>query len=330
MKIKLVFFFILLTLQSYSSEVSIIAVGDIMLGRYVAKDLSDKDNNYPFEQIKELIQDADISFANLECTISSRGEKQEKEYCFRAEPKVVEGLKNVGFDILSLANNHIMDYGNDALFDTINLLNENGIFTVGAGENLDFSRKAVIIDCNDIKIAFLAYNCTYPETYNAQVDKPGACPGKIEIITEDIYRTKEKADIIIVSFHWGIEYEEYPEKWQIKLAHQTIDAGSELIIGHHPHVLQGFEIYNGKPIFYSLGNFIFDQNQNETQEGMAVKIVFQDEDNFTLYGFPIICDSYYPRLAKGEEKDRIILHFLEISKKLNIVQQNLNLVLFKK
>ena len=121
-KLKVIFFLTLLTLQIFSSEVSIIAVGDIMLGRNVGKDLLDKNSNYPFRQIKELIHNVDIAFANLECPISSRGEKQIKENCFRAKPDVIKGLRNTGFDILSLANNHIMDYGSDALDDTIDFL----------------------------------------------------------------------------------------------------------------------------------------------------------------------------------------------------------------
>jgi len=314
-----------------AEEVSVVACGDIMLGRYIGKDLAQKGYSYPYTKVKDIISSADIAFANLECPISLKGEPEDKEYCFRADPKVIKGLNYAGFDVLSLANNHTMDYGKIALQDTIDLLTKNGILSVGAGKNLEQARKPAIIKTKGMKIAFLAYDCTYPATCNAKKDRPGACPGKVEIIQEDISRIRKKVDIVIVSFHWGVEYQAKPAKTQIKLAHQTIDAGADLIIGHHPHVLQGIEFYKERPILYSLGNFIFDQTFGNTRKGIVINCVFKDKKLHSIIFIPIIRTyaTYYPQIAREKEREEIISHFLEVSKSLNKEQENLSRLRFK-
>lgn len=317
--------------QPYASRVTVVAVGDIMLGRYIGKDLAQKGYIYPYTKVKDIISSADIAFANLECPISSRGKPEDKEYCFRANPRVIEGLNYAGFDVLSLANNHTMDYGEIALQDTIDLLRKNGILPVGSGKNLALARKPAIIRTKEIKIAFLAYNCTYPETFKTPKNRPGVSPGKIEIIKEDIKKAKKIADIVIVSFHWGVEYQEKPTKSQIRLAHQTIDAGADLIIGHHPHVLQGIEFYKEKPIFYSLGNFVFDQAFGNTQKGIIVKCVFKNKKLLKISCIPIIrtYGKYYPQIAQNKEKEEIKSLLLEISKCLTSNPKSLNDLCFE-
>ncbi len=333
MKIKLILLivFFALNLNILSSEISIVAVGDIMLDRFVGKNLSDSNTDYPFKQTRNLIYESDIAFANLESPISKRGKKQNKKYCFKAKPIAAKILKNAGFDVLSLANNHIMDYGDSAMLDTIDLLKKYKICSVGAGKNLKFAQQPVILKVKNLKIAFFAYNCTYPFSVNAQQNKPGANPSEIENIKTVINTIRDKVDIIIVSFHWGIEYNDFPEKWQIKLAHQAIEAGADIILGHHPHILQGVEFYHGKPIFYSLGNFVFDQNLIKTRESIAVKFIFENKNDYKIYAFPILIGKYlyYPDYAKGDEKDKIISRFINISKKLNGNPQNLKRVIFK-
>lgn len=335
MKRKLIVVWLMLSLVFIGfingEEFSIVAVGDIMLGRYIGEDLSRRGYIHPYTEVKDIISSADIAFANLECPISLKGKPEDKKYCFRAHPKVIKGLKYAGFDILSLANNHTMDYGKIALQDTIGLLRKNGILSVGAGKKLKQARRPAIMKIKGIKTVFLAYNCTHPKTYNAQKNRPGVCPGKIGIIREDIDKARESANLIIVSFHWGHEYDEEPTSSQKKLAHETIDAGADLVIGHHPHVLQGVEVYKEKLIFYSLGNFIFDQTLGDINKAIIIKCFFRDKKLLRVTCIPIIrsYERYYPRIAPGGEKREIELRLLEISKYLNSNAENLNWLYFE-
>lgn len=257
---------------------TLIFVGDIMLSRAVGRQM-EKYNNYtfPFQLSADFLKGADITFGNLEGPISARGENQGSIYSFRAHPEVVEGLIYAGFDVLSLANNHIWDWGREALFDTLTILKDNRIIPVGAGENFDEanSLKVVSLDADRLKIGFLAYTNLYPKSLEAKENQVGISRFDIERILKLVAAIKEKreADILVVSLHWGNEYEKNASQWQKKLAHQLIDAGADIIVGHHPHVVQEIERYKKGIIFYSLGNFVFDQNfSKETMEGLAVKV----------------------------------------------------------
>jgi poly-gamma-glutamate synthesis protein (capsule biosynthesis protein) len=149
-----------------------------------------------------------------------------------------------------------MDYGKEGLVSTIDWLKANKISYTGAGDNLEKARKPVIINKKGIEFVFLAYNGRPPESFYAKKNSPGTAYIDIDIITEDIKKYKKRSNIVMVSLHWGIEQTLYPQKSQIELAHQVIDAGADCIIGHHPHWIQGIEIYRKKPIFYSLGNLL--------------------------------------------------------------------------
>ena len=170
----------------------------------------------------------------------------------------------------------LLDYGETALLDTIDLLKKNGIAPVGAGRNSEIAGKPAIRYAGGTRTAFLAYNCTLPESYYAREKHSGVSSGEIIKIIRDIAGIRKKVDLIVVSFHWGKEYEEIPTKGQVKLAHRTINAGADLIIGHHPHVLQGIEFYRGGLIAYSLGNFVFDQKHGDTRKGMFLNIIYKD------------------------------------------------------
>ncbi|MFW6130510.1 MAG: CapA family protein, partial [Atribacterota bacterium] len=189
------------------NETSVIAVGDIMLGRNIGKDMekTSKSYCYPYKFIKNLISSSDIAFANLESPISSTGNPRPKKFCFCASTKSVEGLLFSGFDVFSGANNHMMDYGDEALNNTVDLLNKNNIPIVGAGKNLKQARKPAIFKIGENRIAFLAYDCTFRWTF-AKDKRPGTAPGRIKIIKQDIKKAKKISDIVLVSFHWGNEY----------------------------------------------------------------------------------------------------------------------------
>ena len=298
---------------SQEKPITLLFVGDIMLSRGVANQIEKhQDYDWPFLKISTTTQEADLTFGNLEGPISSRGENQGSMYSFRTSPELVEGLKFAGFDILSLANNHIWDYGKEALEDTIAMLKHSGIETIGAGENYEKANAPVIIDFNSTlrgstssqirevepRIAFLAYTNLYPKSLEATENSAGISSFELEKVKTDIQELKalKLADIIIVSFHWGEEYQDRSNPSQQEIAHSLIDAGADLIIGHHPHVIQEVEEYLSSPIAlegqgppspkasarrgwaaYSLGNFVFDQNfSKETTEGLMLKVIVKN------------------------------------------------------
>ena len=275
--------------------ITLLFVGDIMLSRGVATQIKKhQDYNYPFLKIATTTQEADFTFGNLEGPISNRGEKQGSVYSFRAEPEVIGGLKFAGFDILSLANNHIWDWGKEALEDTTVMLQHNSIETIGAGRNYQEANLPDIFDINlgtsdvhivtsdvqRLKVAFFAYTNLYPKSLQAAENSPGINSFELEKAKIDIQQLKalNLADIIIVSFHWGEEYQTKASESQKRIAHDLIDAGADLIIGHHPHTIQELEQYNKGWIAYSLGNFVFDQNfSKETAEGLILKVIIKNK-----------------------------------------------------
>lgn len=260
---------------------TLLFIGDIMLSRGVANQIQKhNDYKYPFLKIAETIKSADLSFGNLEGPISARGANQGSQYSFRADPKAVEGLKFAGFDILSVANNHIFDWGQDALLDTLSIARDNGIKTIGAGENFEKANSPVFKNISGIKIAFLAYTNLYPESLSASENKPGISSFDAERVKKEIAEIKNSgsADIVIVSFHWGEEYQNRANNLQKDIARSLIDVGADLIIGHHPHVIQEIEKYKDKWVAYSLGNFVFDQYfSEETKTGLILKVKVQNK-----------------------------------------------------
>lgn len=253
-----------------SSKVTLVAVGDIMLSenRDTGKIIKKHGPDYPFLKIKDYLKQADICFGNLEGPISSRGKSYSNQYqhiTFRNNPIIINALKNCQFDILSLANNHMHDYGDIAIYDTLKYLEKHKIQGVGAGTNLDSIRKPVIIKKKNIKIAFLAYSTMIQfQTKQAKKDKIGISLFNEKKALKDVEKAKQKADVVIVSMHWGLDFTEYPLPFQMKSAKHMIDKGANLIIGHHPHTIQGIEKYRNGVIVYSLGDFIFDNPKQNT------------------------------------------------------------------
>ncbi len=256
--------------------VNLILVGDIMLSRLVGKKMELLNNfTFPFLKISDILQSVDLVFGNLEGPISSGGKNQGSIYSFRASPRVVEGLSFANFRVLSLANNHIWDYGKAALLDTLKILRENNILSVGVGENFDKANELVIKEIRGNKIGFLAYTDLSSNSLEAGEGYPGISDFDLKKVIKKISEIKASStiDIIFVSLHWGEEYAGVVKEKQREIAKDLIDAGADVIIGHHPHVVQEFEEYKNGLIFYSLGNFIFDQNfSDETMSGYIINM----------------------------------------------------------
>lgn len=298
-------------LPQASEEVSLVAVGDISYSRGVERIVKKQnDINYPFLKIQDYLKSADLVFGNLETPITQGPEIPDFEMIFRSNPGTEQALKQAGFFILSLANNHTPNFGEKGLKDTFNFLQNAGIKYAGAGKNEQEAYQPVYIEKKGIKFAFLAYNDTdvVPAFYEATSDHAGTAFMRIDKMTEAVKEAKHKADFVIISMHAGIEYAGKPNNSQMNFAHAAIDAGADLVIGHHPHVVQALENYKGKYIFYSLGNFVFDQPQSEeTKEGLAVKVYFAKNGINKISLLPVVMENLaQPEMADKNKADKIL------------------------
>lgn len=261
-----------------SSERTLLFVGDVMLSRGVGRIMKANDDwTYPFQAVAEALRAADLTFANLECPVSDVGRDLHHKYSFRADPRVIAGLKFAGFDVVSVANNHMFDWGNEALVDTVRRLRESGIVPVGAGANDLEAHYPRRVDLGGVKLAFLAYAAIAPKEAAAGPARPGIAWLAPERVLADIRFARPIADVVIVSLHWGVEYARQPSREQVRLAHQIIDAGADLIVGSHPHVVQPLEQYRDGWIAYSLGNFVFDQRPGPMRRGLMLKVALHNK-----------------------------------------------------
>lgn len=251
------------------TNVSILLTGDIMLGRSVmTKSLGSDNPNYPFIKVADKLKTADFVFSNLESPIISDCPKTDGGMILCADPKMVKGLVFAGVDIVNLANNHILNYGQEGLNETKNILTENQIKWVG-DDNLE------IVEKDGIRFGFLGFDFV--------------TKGPTENDYRFVQDSANKVDYLLVGIHWGKEYSDKATNTQKIIARKLFDAGADVIAGHHPHWIQDVEHIDGKPVYYSLGNFVFDQMwSEETRRGLAIKLTFQNnrltkEDKLPIY-----------------------------------------------
>ena len=286
-------------------SVNLMAVGDVMLARSVGSLIQTNGSKAPFFYMDDVLSSADLTLGNLECVISEHGEAEDKAYTFRAPPSSVESLVLAGFDLVTLANNHSLDYGTDAFKDMMDLLKSKEIAFAGAGLNANSARGPVILQRNGLRLAFLAYldipiwQYDY-RTWAAGTNKPGVAWGYLVDIESDVQAATRIADVVIVLMHFGLEGELPPTQAQIATAHTAIDAGATLVIGSHPHLLQELEVYNGGLIAYSLGNFVFDGFTGRSNKSAILNIVLSTEGVEEYRLIPIeILDDGLPRLVEN-------------------------------
>lgn len=257
-------------------KTTMLFAGDVMLSRSVGDKMGRAlDWRWPFLKIADMTSSADLFFGNLEGPISDGGIDMKSKYSFRADPRVVEGLKYAGFDVLSVANNHMGDWGVEAFDDTLEILDKNNIDFVGGGKNNKEAYDFKIREVNGTRFAFLGYTALSARHIWAGENASGVALLDADKLKEGIEKAREKSDVVIISIHFGEEYQTVSNKYQQDIARQSIDAGASLVIGHHPHVAQEIEKYKDGYIAYSLGNFVFDQLfSEETMEGMLLRVVF--------------------------------------------------------
>jgi poly-gamma-glutamate synthesis protein (capsule biosynthesis protein) len=281
-------------------EITLVLVGDIMLSRNVGSKIRAADDpDLPFKNVTALLA-GDAAFANLEAPFLDSGAPVTAGVSFKVEPFAVAGLKNAGFTVVSCANNHILDRGRTGLDYTLKLLQENGIAASGCGANAMNAHRSAILQVQGKKLGFLSY------AYSPF--SPLVAGLEIEAMQKDVRALKDQVDIIVVSLHAGTEYTLNPAATQKNFAHAAIDAGADVVVGHHPHWIQTVEQYKSGLIFYSLGNFVFDQNWSQkTSEGLVVKLRLQDGQLKTAELLPVIMENNCcPRPANAEEADAIL------------------------
>jgi len=283
------------TQEEKTSTTTLMFVGDIMLDRGVEQVVREegKSFKFPFLEIKDYLLEADILFGNLESVISDQGYQIKQVYPFRAEPESIKGLKEAGFDIVSCANNHALDYGSEALKDSIVRLSRNNIECVGAGLK-EKAYSPVVLEKENLEIAYLSYTYLAPSNWKASEEKVGTAWLNEENLKQGINKVKEESDLIVVSFHFGEEYEKKPNSFQKRYSRLAIDTGADLVIGHHPHVVQPVERYKNGWIAYSLGNFVFDQGFSaETMNSMLLKVNVKDNQIKKVTPLGVTINEYY-------------------------------------
>lgn len=247
----------LAALNAQAEPMTLIFAGDVMLddgpGRLIAK------GGDPLAPFAKTLKAADYRIANLETSVAKSGKPlADKPYTFRAHPRTLRILQG-RFDAVTLANNHVGDYGHQALLETMQRLDHAGIAHFGAGQNLVEAHKPLWIERHGLKIAILGYNEFAPRAFEAGADTPGTAWSEDDHVISDIRAAKAAgADLIIPFMHWGWEYEPAASPRLQSFARRMIDEGASMVVGSHPHVTQGADVYQGKPIIYSLGNFVFD------------------------------------------------------------------------
>jgi len=253
--------------------VTMVFVGDVMLdwgpAKYVAA------GHDPFENFASIFQDADVVVGNLECVIATSGTPEDKPYIFRASPAVLPFLGR-HLSAVSVANNHTGDFGKQAFVEELDRLQEAQVPYFGGGRTLADARRPLILMRHGLRIALLGYNEFKPRSFAANETTPGVAWSIDDQVLSDIRnaRSKWQADVVIPFMHWGEEYTPQPNERQTKFARQMIDAGAALVIGAHPHVTQGVDAYHGGLIFYSLGNFVFNDDETDPNayQGWCVRV----------------------------------------------------------
>lgn len=300
-------------------EFTIAAVGDIMLGGTATAELERFGYDYPFEQVRELLTKVDLAFGNLEGPLTAGGQPAtQKQYVFRSPPdKVAPALARAGIRVVSLANNHSMDYGREGLLDTLRALDQAGIRYTGAGESLAAARRPAVVEVRGVRIAFLAYSLTFPEAFWATADTPGSAFGHEHHVRADVAAARKQADVVLVSFHWGREGTTVLRDYQMQLGRAAIDAGASAVLGHHPHILQAVERYRHGVILYSLGNFVFGSYSADAIRSAIATLTFRDRRLQRVQFIPINVKNaevvFQPRLLTGADADEVVHTLQQLS-----------------
>jgi poly-gamma-glutamate synthesis protein (capsule biosynthesis protein) len=278
------------------------AVGDITFGEQVGPAIARYGGAYPWRYVARTLRAADVTIGNLETAVSTRGVAAVKEYTFRGPPAALVPVRAVaGFDVLTLANNHAVDFGRDALVDTVRAVRAAGIQPIGAGANEAQARRPAIVEAGGLRIAFLGYSDVNPLGFNATATAPGTAKADAAAITADVHAALRRADVAVCFFHWGTELHPLPDVRQQQLASACLNAGARLVLGAHPHVLGGVARPTPRSLVaWTLGNFVFPSGGVTSRT--AILHVGLGADGVRGYRLvPVRIDGFRPRLSRAAQ-----------------------------
>lgn len=296
-----------LSVGNNESVATVLAVGEISLARYIEQKMrGNNDYTLPFANVSSFLNDADITVGAFSNPILSGAITPNDSQILRTDPRSIEGLLYAGFDLLAVANNQVMNFQDPGLMQTLSALNSSNIKTIGAGENLNQAHTPAVFNVNGKSIAFYAYvdpSISPNRRDGAQPDSPGLAIMNSSV-QQDVKNALTKADFVIVMMHAGVEYKKEPTQFQRDFAHAAIDAGASVVIGTHPHVVQEIENYGNGIIFYSLGNFLFDQYFSDAvRTGLTVKLSFSKKGTKPEFELiPVRADSYQPYIPDDSKR----------------------------
>ncbi len=282
--------------------------GDFMPANWVT-DVLLKNPDSIFVNIDSVLNQADYNVVNLESPATDTGIPfPNKKYIYKFPPEFMKVFKKHGLNVFLLANNHMLDYGIDGMFSTIMAIKAHGLFYAGAGANLKDASKGVVLEKNGFKIGILNFAMTFPLEFYAEKRKPGIAPGYPGNVLPMVRKMRKKVDFLIVAFHFGAEKMDTPKEYQIEMARKCIDNGADLVYGHHPHRVQPVEVYKGKLIAYSLGNFIFGSYSRSVNGAFISVEIDSDSVHYSIY--PLNVDPIETGFATGLGKDSTLLSHL--------------------
>lgn len=274
------------------------AVGDITFGEQVGPALSTHGDAYPWRYVASTLSRADITVGNLETAVSERGSAARKEYTFRGAPSALKPVHMLaGFDVLTLANNHTVDYGRDALLDTVDAVHAAGMLSIGAGATSLRARRAAIVDEGGLRVAFLGYSDVNPLGFSATDASPGTAKADPAAIEADVRAARERADNVICFFHWGTELRADPDERQRTLADACLRSGASVVLGAHPHVLGPVSQPTPRTLVaWTLGNFVFPSS-GITARTAVLRVELGAGGVLSYRELPVVIDGFRPRLA---------------------------------
>jgi len=295
-------------------EATLIAGGDVLLDRGVRQAMDRAgDPGYLFQGIAPLLKQADLALANLECPLTLETVPIAKQFSFRSDPAMAPVLRQAGFTVLNLANNHSIDYGRSGLVETIQHLEQAGIVVIGAGSDQKDATQPRYLKLNGLKIALLGFVDMPIEGVMPLPELPGPAFAEPDQVVAAIRRAKRQADWVVVTVHWGQEYQHLPSDRQRRLAHLMASSGADMIVGHHPHVIQSAEMIGNTAVFYSVGNLVFDQSQPDCSEAILVQMELRGKKSRSFKALPLQIRKARPAPASPTEGAETLGRLAELS-----------------
>jgi poly-gamma-glutamate synthesis protein (capsule biosynthesis protein) len=291
--------------------VRLMAVGDVVLGQSTGRRIIKSGFGLPWRSVSSYLDQAELFLINLECPISARGTSwTRKKYTLRARPGAAPALVAGGVDIVNLANNHTLDYGATAFADTLATLDALGVSHIGGGQDEASAHAPVIVELNGLRIGFLGYALYFaPGTKSAWVagpGKPGLVAGTPDLVSHEVAALKPQVDVVVVTFHGGRTNSSGPDAKVRAFTRAATAAGAALVIGHHPHVLQGYSRVGNTLVAYSLGNFVFAYFSGVQNDSAILDVTLSANGVESFNWIPVVIEGAFPRPARGGEIGRIM------------------------